>query len=87
MTLHEYKNQIEPKRQPAFSVVVKRSECESIHKTESGEFVTLHFKYKHIEKEYFTYFVPKGETGFWTTDDHGNKQHASVFRFEGESNG
>ena len=87
MTLHEYKNQIEPKRLPAFSVVVKRSECESIVKTNTGEHVTLHLKYKHLPKEYFNYFVPAGETGFWTTDDDGNKNVASVFRFEEDSNG
>jgi len=82
MTLAEYTNQTEIKRQSPGSVKVKRSECFSIVKVHGGEVATLHLVYSFTDKQYFTYFIPDGEKLFYTMDEHGNKRRISVFSFD-----
>lgn len=82
MTLTEYINQENPKRQPVGSVEVKEEECFSIIDLGHCKNVVL-----KINGKYYAYYLEtkKGFMGLdpspilWSMDEDGNKDRRSVF--------
>jgi hypothetical protein len=78
MTLTEYLSQENPKRFPR--VILTEDECIIHAANEKGSLVTVPLLWK-MYKIGRPYFIHKGSTLLWTTDDFGNPHKISCFEF------